>query len=73
MFIFFIVSFRLIFVLELFADIHILKWYFLSFDVLGFDDFGETGVFAITAGAETPIFGFGLGCVLICFGDNFTM
>ncbi len=76
MLMFFIKDLGLVFVFKLFAYVNVMKWYFVSFDVLCFDDFGETGVSSISTctSTETFIFGFGFDCgVKLCFCLWFAM
>lgn len=62
------------FVLELFPDIHVEKRYFLSFYILGLDDFIKAGIFSLTTDAETLFFDFRLYAgVLVSFGYFFIL
>lgn len=72
-FMFFIWDFGVTFIFELFANVGIEKGYFLSLNVLSFDDFVETGIFSLTTGTETFLFHFGLDAGVLVGSDDLLM
>ena len=60
-FVFFMIEIRLIGVLELFSDVGVEEGMLFPLNVLSFDDFGQTGVFAFSGGVLAFVFKIGFG------------
>lgn len=51
---------KFVLILELLADIDVKEWMLLPFNVLGLDDFVQTGVSVLSRLTQTFVFDFGL-------------